>query len=81
MSLVIGLLGMACILLAFTLNVFKRLDSHDPVFLCLNLIGSMLLIIYALNPVSPPFLILNSFWAVVALWGLIHHDPRMRKVR
>lgn len=78
-AIIVGLLGMACILLAFALNVFKKLDSHDIRFLSLNFVGSILLIFYATRPVSPPFLILNTVWAAVALWGIIHHEPRMRK--
>jgi hypothetical protein len=80
-ALLIGLSGMVCILFAFVMNVFKRIDSHDKGFLLLNLCGSALLLWYAILLSSPPFLILNAVWAAVALWGLLHHEPRMRKVR
>jgi hypothetical protein len=78
MELIIGLLGMTCILAGFILNVFKKLDSHDRKFLLLNLAGSLLLAWYAIMLSSAPFLILNTVWAAVASWGLIHHEPRMR---
>ena len=73
MELIIGIIGMMCILLGFLLNVFKRLDSHDTTFLLLNLFGSVLLTWYAALLASAPFLILNIVWSVVALWGLFHH--------
>lgn len=72
--LIVGLLGMACILTAFILNVFRKLDSHGRVFLLLNLAGSVLLALYAYALGSLPFLILNIVWTIVAIWGLLHHS-------
>ncbi len=78
-TLVVGLAGMALILVAFVMNVFKRLESHSMAFLWMNLCGSALLTWYAILTRSPPFLILNAVWSVVALWGIIHHHPKVHK--
>jgi hypothetical protein len=79
MALIIGLAGMALILAAFVMNVFKKIAAEDITFLWLNLFGSALLTWYAILTNSPPFLILNAVWSAVALWGLLHHHPKVHK--
>jgi hypothetical protein len=78
-TLITGMCGMICILLAFVLNVFKRIEPSSMAFLWLNLAGSVLLAWYAILLASAPFLILNAVWSVVALWGILHHHPKVQK--
>lgn len=77
-TLIIGLIGMALILLAFVLNVFKRIDSHSKRYLWMNAFGGAFLVWYAILLASVPFLVLNTVWTAVPLWGLLHHHGEKR---
>lgn len=73
--LFIGVIGLACILLAFYLEEFTPHTRHESLlYNDLNLIGSLLLLVYALTTRTWPFVVLNAIWAVFAslkLWRLI----------
>jgi len=63
----IGIFGMICILTGFLLNQ-AQIWKHDSIhYDSINLIGSIMLIIYAINLNSVPFVILNVVWAAVSL--------------
>lgn len=70
-TLLIGILGMLCILAAFILgqiNVWKNDSlSYDLV----NLIGSIFLVYYGLLIKGYPFVLLNSIWAIYSLKDVI----------
>lgn len=59
------------ILAAFALNQFAGLDRHGLPYLALNLIGAAILAVVAAMHAQWGFLLLQSVWAVVALWGLL----------
>lgn len=71
-TLIIGLTGMTLVLLAFLLNVSKVLNAQDRRYLFLNIIGSIILIWYAILLGSVPFIVLNAVWISAAVWGLFH---------
>jgi hypothetical protein len=75
-TLITGMCGMALILLAFVLNVFKQVDSHAQSYLWMNAIGGAFLVLYAILLPALPFLVLNAVWTTAALWGLLHHHGR-----
>ena len=66
-SLFLGLSGMGVILVAFIFGqtgIWKHTDiSYDVA----NLIGSLLLVMYAVSIESIPFLVLNLVWALFSL--------------
>jgi len=75
---VIGLGGMAIILVAFIMNELGRWTAESFAYDMANLVGGLLLSIYAFYIGSLPFLFLNIVWAIVAardvvldlgLWG------------
>ena len=71
MELIIGVIGMGFILLGFVLNeITKHFDKDSKHYNLLNLVGALLLIYYAYAIASWPFLILNSVWALTAIWKL-----------
>jgi len=79
-NLIIGLLGMFCILFAFILEEFwKRFNPNTYKFNLLNIVGSGLLIVYAYNLRGWPFLILNSVWLVAAFIKLLELLERRKK--
>lgn len=67
----IGTLGALIILIAFILNQVKKWKDDYLIYDIFNLIGSILLIIYAVILSSYPFLILNSVWAALSLRDVI----------
>lgn len=63
--------GALLILVAFAASQFGRLDPHSPVYLWLNLIGSIVLAVLAYVESQWGFLLLETVWAVVSAWGLV----------
>ncbi len=80
---IIGTLGAFLILLAFVLAQFGKWKQTYMIYDLVNLIGSVLLIAYAILLRSYPFLVLNSVWAVVSLRDIFidfkrnHHKRSM----
>lgn len=67
----IGAVGMAGIFIAFTLNELDVIDDNTVSFNLLNVGGASILWWYSLQIQSPIFLILNTFWVLVAAGKLI----------
>ena len=63
----IGTLGALFILIAFSMNQLKKWKDDYLIYDLANLIGSGLLVTYAIILKSYPFLILNGIWALVSL--------------
>lgn len=67
LMLIIGIFGMVLVLVAFLgaqKGYFKKEDlSYDLI----NFVGSLLLVIYAIDGKSWPFVILNSIWGLYSL--------------
>jgi hypothetical protein len=68
---VIQVIGAALILTAYVAAQVERLDPHSRLYLGLNLIGSIVLAVLAAGGEQWGFLLLESAWALVSLWGLI----------
>lgn len=68
---ILGIIGAGLILIAFTMNEFNKWNSKDFIYDFTNLIGSIFLVIYAINGMVWPFIILNSVWAIVSLKDII----------
>lgn len=66
----IGFVGMACIIFAYAYITGR--ESPDPFIQHgVNLLGAFLLTISLLVNMNPPSLVLEGFWAAIAIWGLI----------
>lgn len=66
----IGFVGMACIIFAYAYITGR--DRPNPfVQHGVNLLGACLLTISLLVNLNPPSLVLEGFWAAIAIWGLI----------
>ncbi|MBI2581589.1 hypothetical protein HYV87_00485 [Candidatus Woesearchaeota archaeon] len=67
MSLVAGIIGVVCILVAFILDEFyKKLNSETIPYNLLNILGAGLLMYYAYTLQSWPFVVLNAVWVIAA---------------
>ncbi len=68
---IIGIVGMAIILVAFILDEFVKSFNQETIrYNLLNIVGSGLLIYYAVTLNSWPFIILNVVWLGTALFKL-----------
>ncbi|MHA6317149.1 CBU_0592 family membrane protein [Altererythrobacter sp. CAU 1778] len=65
----VGFVGMACIIAAYAYLTWK--DAPNPYILHgTNLAGAALLTVSLLVHTNWPSLVLEGFWAAIALWGL-----------
>lgn len=66
----IGFVGMACIIFAYGYITWN--DRANPfVQHGVNLLGAALLTVSLLVNMNPPSLVLEGFWAAIAVWGLV----------
>lgn len=66
-----GTAGVSILLLAFALNVSKRLDSNSVSYLLLNTIGALLAGISAILIRFWPFVVLEGVWALFSFFLFI----------
>jgi hypothetical protein len=67
----IGTIGVTILLIAFALNILKKITPESKVYLSLNIIGAALAGIssYIIN--FWPFVILEGVWVLASLMALI----------
>jgi hypothetical protein len=63
----IGWIGSAAIVLAYALNMFKKLSSDSAVYYILNIGGSVCLVINTLYHHAIPSAAVNVIWILIAL--------------
>ncbi|MEW6052018.1 MAG: hypothetical protein AB1644_13275 [Candidatus Zixiibacteriota bacterium] len=79
MMTVLGSLGVFLLLLAFVLNLIRKLSESDPRYLMMNACGAAAAAWYAAASGSWPFVVLESVWAaaaIVRLGGVIKKGSR-----
>jgi hypothetical protein len=69
--LVIGSVGVGLLLLAFVLNLLRKISERSRLYLLMNLIGALMAAWYALAGGLLPFVILEGTWAAAALVRLV----------
>ncbi len=67
----IGTFGVALLLIAFILNLLKRLPEDGPLYLSMNFVGAAAAAWYAFASGAIPFIVLEVVWASSALIRLI----------
>lgn len=63
---VVGSAGVALLLLAFFLNLFRYLRADGPLYLLLNLVGAALACLSSYLIDFMPFVLLEGTWSAVA---------------
>ena len=63
----IGFVGVALLLIAFLLNLFKLMRSDGHLYMSLNLVGAGLACYSSYLISFMPFVVLGGVWAMVAL--------------
>lgn len=66
---IVGFAGMACIIFAYA-YITAREAPNPFIQHGVNLAGACLLTASLLVNTNPPSLVLEGFWAAIALWGL-----------
>ena len=67
----IGLLCAFSLLVAFLLVQTNKLNPKGKTYNTINCVASVGLMLYAINTNSVPFIVLNAFWALAALYFLM----------
>jgi hypothetical protein len=68
LPLILGTLGMVCILFSFIMDEFKTKYNQDSVInQIINIVGAGLLVYYSITLRGWPFLFLNVIWVGVAV--------------
>lgn len=69
LATLVGFIGMGCIIGAYAYLTWK--DEPNPFILHgTNLVGAALLTVSLLVHTNLPSLVLEGFWAAIAIWGL-----------
>jgi uncharacterized membrane protein YccC len=71
MDQLVQIVGALLILVAYAAAQFGAMSQHSRAYLVLNLIGSAVLAVLAFYEELWGFLLLETVWAAVSLWGLI----------
>ena len=70
-SVVVGSTGVFILLLAFMLNLFKKITSDSFLYSLMNLVGAILSGYASVLIHYTPFIVLEFFWGAVAGTGMI----------
>ena len=68
---IIGTAGVALILLAYFMNTIKMIPVNGKLFYVLNTIGAALACYASILIEFWPFVVLESAWTLVSIYGLI----------
>lgn len=76
----VGFVGMACIIAAYAYLTLK--DAPNPFVLHgTNLLGAALLTVSLLYHLNWPSLVLEGFWAAIAIYGLVKAALNRRRTK
>lgn len=67
----LGWVGSACVVYAFTMNIYGKLPTSSPLYFALNIIGSIFLIVNTYFHEAYPSMAVNIIWVFVAIGALI----------
>jgi len=70
-STAMGIIGLFLLLLAFVLNLLKKINQNSKIYNLINFVGAGLLTYYSYTLNNAIFFILELIWAVFALYFLI----------
>jgi hypothetical protein len=74
---ILGWLGAFGLLAAFFLNSRKIISSDSKAYQWINLICALMLMANAFHINSYPFMVINGFWAIVALMAIFRSPEKI----
>lgn len=74
----IGSAGVAILLLAFLLNLLKKISSNSLPYIVMNIMGAGLACLASWLIGYIPFVVLEASWTLVSVFALINY---LRKIR
>ena len=69
----LGFIGVFQILLAYFLNVTKKVNTNHLVFILLNLVGASFACLASILLSYLPFVVLEGIWTLVSLYSLLKY--------
>lgn len=69
----IGAIGVAILLLAFLLNLLKKISSNSLPYILMNIIGAGMACIASWLIDYMPFVVLEAVWTLVSIVALINY--------
>ena len=73
---VLGLLGVALILIAYAAIQFNRMEASDRLYSLLNLAGALLILVSLTVDFNLSAIVMESAWAVISLYGLFRRREK-----
>jgi hypothetical protein len=67
---VVGIVGSACIVIAYFANQKGWLGAHDWRYSTLNLVGALMILASLYWAWNLAAAVMEGFWALISLWGL-----------
>lgn len=67
----VGMIASFSLLTAFVLLQLGKIEGQGKTYNLINFLASIILMLYAINTNSAPFIILNAFWSLAALFFLL----------
>ncbi len=71
LPIILGSAGVGLLLLAFVLNLTRRLTESSAIYLWMNILGCLLAGIYAWVGEQYPFVVLETVWGAAAAIKLL----------
>lgn len=68
---IIGWLGSFMVILAYAMNIFKKISADSVSYYLLNIIGSACLIVNTFYHHAIPSVVVNVIWILIALSALL----------
>jgi len=64
---ILGWIGSACVVYAYAMNMYGKLNSNSILYFSLNILGSICLIINTYYHLAYPSMWVNIIWVILAL--------------
>lgn len=76
---ILGWTGSLLVLVAYMLNMNKKLASDSPVYYLLNILGSALLIVNTLFHEAYPSMLVNVVWVLIPVVTIVRNNLQKKK--
>lgn len=74
---IIGWIGSACVVLAYTLNIMGKMKAEAISYILLNLVGSICLIANTIYHDAIPSTAVNVVWIIIAIIALFRKPKKL----